>query len=174
MRITTTITALLSLTAFAGLASAGDPPKELAAMARTMEGTWTCKGQALGHDMKAMVPMTATLTSKVEMAGFWMHDSFDAKMGDQPFHFESYTTFDATAKKWKRVMVEVGGGWSAGEATGTGAKLDFELQSHGPMGDSPFRDHVDASNPKAVKAWGEFSMDKARSWTKVYEMTCSK
>ena len=34
--------------------------------------------------------------------------------------------------------------------------------------------YVDASNPKAVKAWGEMSMDKGKSFTKIYEMTCSK
>jgi hypothetical protein len=31
------------------------------------------------------------------------------------------------------------------------------------------------SDPKAgAKFWGEFSMDKGKTWTKVYEMTCKK
>jgi hypothetical protein len=157
------------------------PPAELAAMAKSMAGTWTCKGQGMGHDMK-MTDMTATMKSNLEMGGYWIHETFDAKMGKEPFHFEAYTKYDAKEKKLDRVMVEQGGGWSSGEAAMTncgaapnGCKMDFELQSHGPMGDFPFKDHVDATDLKAgVKAWGEFTMDKGKTWTKVYEMTCKK
>jgi hypothetical protein len=43
------------------------------------------------------------------------------------------------------------------------------------MGEVMFRDHEDMSDPKAgVKQWGEFSMDKGKTWTKVYELTCKK
>ena len=122
-----------------------------------------------------MVAMTATMTSKTEMGGWWIHDTFDAKMEKKPFHFESYTTFDGASKKWKRVMVEMGGGWSSGESASTGPKQDWELTTHSAMGDGQFRDHVDTSDLKAgVKAWGEMSMDKGKTWTKVYEMTCKK
>lgn len=159
------------------------PSPELAAMAKSMAGTWNCKGQGLGHDMKTMVDMTATMKSNLEMGGWWIHETFDAKMGKEkePFHFESYTKYDAKEKKLDRVMVEIGGGWSSGEssmsncgAAPNGCKLDFELTSHGPMGDVPFKDHVDATDLKAgVKAWGEVAMEKGK-WTKVYEMTCKK
>ena len=150
------------------------PPQELADMAKTMAGTWKCKGSGMGHDMK-MGDMTATMTPKLEMGGYWIHDTFDAKMGKEPFHFESYTTYDSMTKKWHRVMAEIGGGYSTGDSAGMVAgKMDWELSSHGMMGDSPFKDHLDASDPKAVKAWGEMSMDKGKTWMKVYEMTCKK
>jgi hypothetical protein len=73
-------------------------------------------------------------------------------------------------------MIETGGGLSQGESKGMeGGKLDWELASKGPMGDAMFRDHIDASDPKAgVKAWGEASMDKGKNWMKVYEITCKK
>jgi hypothetical protein len=150
------------------------PPTELADMAKGMAGTWTCKGQGMGHDMK-MTDMTATMTAKLEMSGWWMHETFDAKMGKEPFHFESYTSYDATAKKWNRVMAETGGGYSSGTSAGmTAGKMDWELTSRSPMGEGSFKDHVDASDPKAVKTWGEFSMDKGKTWMKVYEATCKK
>jgi len=188
----------LTLVGIAGLASAGDskspapataapkasadmpkmdmtPPKELADMAKAMVGTWKCKGQGMGSDMK-MADMTATLSPKLEMNGWWMHDSFDAKMGKEPFHFESYTTFDAKTKKFRETMMEIGGGWSTGESAGMNAgKMDWDLTMHGAMGDAMFRDHADMTDAKAgAKMWGEASMDGGKTWTKVYEMTCKK
>jgi hypothetical protein len=37
-----------------------------------------------------------------------------------------------------------------------------------------FRDHEDVSNPKEFKSWGEMSMDKGKTWMKVYEQSCKK
>jgi hypothetical protein len=97
-------------------------------------------------------------------------------MGNQPFHFDSYTTYDVASKKFHRMMMEIGGGWSTGDAAGaTGNKMDFDLASHGAMGDAMFKDHVDWSDAKAgVKANGQMSMDKGKTWQKVYDMTCKK
>ena len=73
-------------------------------------------------------------------------------------------------------MVESGGFWLSGESAGmTANKIDWEMTSHGPMGEGMFRDHEDMTDAKAgVKMWGEFSMDKGKTWTKVYEMACKK
>ena len=151
------------------------PPAELAAMAKMTTGTWTCKGQGLDHTMK-MMDMIGTMKIKLDVGGWWMHGSFESKMGKEPFQFESFTTFDPASKKWKRVMVESGGGWSSGESAGLQAnKVDWDLSTHSAMGDAMFRDHEDLSDAKAgAKMWGEFSMDKGKTWTKVYEMTCKK
>ena len=151
------------------------PPKEIADMGKTMAGTWTCKGQGMGMDMK-MADMTGKMTSKLEMSNSWIHDTFDAKMGKTPFHMESYTTYDAKTKTWNQVMVEMGGGWSTGTSTGmTANKMDWELKTHSPMmGEGMFRDHMDMTDAKAgPKMWGEMSQD-GKTWTKVYEMTCKK
>jgi hypothetical protein len=151
------------------------PPAELAAAAKAASGTWTCKGQGMDN-AGAMAPMTGKM--KVALSGdkWWLHSTFDSKMGKEPFHLESFTTYEASTKKWKRVMVSSGGGWSNGESAGMkDNKIDWDLTSHSPMGDSMFRDHEDLTDPKAgVKMWGEISTDKGKTWTKVYEMACKK
>jgi len=151
------------------------PPPELAEMAKSAVGTWRCKGQGMDHTMK-LVEMTGTMKVALGLDNWWLHSSFESIMGKEPFRFESFTSFDGGTKKWKRVMVESGGGWSAGESAGLKAgKVDWELAMHTMMGDAMFRDHEDVSDPKAgVKMSGEFSMDHGKTWTKVYEMVCKK
>lgn len=151
------------------------PPAELAAMVKGAGGTWRCRGQGMDRTMK-MVDMTATMKIKLELASWWVHASFESRMGKEPFQFESYTTFDAKAKTWKRVMVESGGGWATGESAGMkDNKIDWEMTAHSMMGDAMFRDHEDLSDPKAgAKMSGEFSMDRGKTWTTVYQMTCKK
>ena len=152
------------------------PPAELEAMAKAAAGTWKCKGQGMDHAMK-MNDMTGTMTLKLDVDNWWMHGSFASKMGKDSFHFESFTTIDPASKKWKRVMVETGGGWSSGESAGPkDNKVDWDLTAHSSMGDAMFRDHEDMSDvaKSGVKLWGEFSMDKGKTWTKVYEMACKK
>jgi hypothetical protein len=151
-------------------------PAEIGEMAKQMAGTWKCKGQGIGPDMKTMVPMTGTMKSKLEMENWWIHDTFDSAMGKNKYHFDSYVTYDANSKKWHRVMLESGGGWSTGDSAGMqGGKIDWDLTANSMMGQAMFRDHTDASDPKAgVKTWGEVSMDKGKTWTKVYDVTCKK
>ena len=157
------------------------PPAELAELAKATAGTWRCKGQGMDHSQK-LVDMTATMKIKLDVANWWIHSSFDARMGREPFEFESFTSFDPKTRSWKRVMVESGGTWSSGESVGTGAtmkddkKVDWELATHSPtMGDGMFRDHEDMSDAKAgARTWGEFSPDKGKTWIKIYEMTCKK
>lgn len=170
----------------AGDAKAGDtkagamqemaPPAELAAMAKGAAGTWHCKGQGMDHTLK-MVDTTGTMTMKLDVSNWWLHGSFESKMGKEAFKFESFTTFDPKTKKWTRVMVESGGNWASGESSGMkDNKVEWDLTTHSPMmGDTMFRDHEDMSDPKAgAKMWGEFSPDKGKTWTKVYELTCKK
>jgi hypothetical protein len=150
------------------------PPQEVADIAKAASGTWRCKGQGMDQTQK-MVDMTATMKIKSDLAGWWIHATFESKMGKEPFLFESYTTFDPSAKRWRRLMVETGGSWAVGESLGVkDGKVDWEMKSHSPtMGDGAFRDHEDYTDPKAgAKMWGEFSFNG--TWVKVYEMTCKK
>jgi hypothetical protein len=152
------------------------PPAELAATAKMAGGTWHCKGQGMDHTMK-MVDTTATMTVKLDVNNWWLHGTFESRMGKEPFRFESFSTFDPKTKKWSRVMVESGGNWASGESAGMkDNKVDWELTTHSAMmGDGMFRDHEDMSDAKAgVKLWGEFSPDKGKTWTKIYELTCKK
>ena len=152
------------------------PPAELATLAKAIAGTWHCKGQGMDHSQK-MVDTTGTMTIKLEVNNWWLHGTFDSKMGKEPFHFESFTTFNPGTKKWTRVMVESGGNWASGESAGEkDHKVDWELTTHSAMmGDGMFRDHEDLTDPKAgAKLWGEFSPDKGKTWTKVYDIACKK
>ena len=152
------------------------PPPELAATAKVAAGTWHCKGQGMDHTMK-MVDTTGTMTVKLDINNWWLHGSFESRMGKEPFKFESFSTYNPATKKWTRVMVESGGNWASGESAGMkDNKVDWELTTHSPMmGDGMFRDHEDMSDPKAgVKLSGEFSPDKGKTWTKVYELACKK
>ena len=155
------------------------PPAQLATLAKAIAGTWHCKGQGMDMAAGKMADMTATMKMTSELNGWWMHGHFESKMGSMPFVFESYTTFDPASKKWKRVMVETGGGWATGESAGMQAgKVDWELKTHSPMpgmSEGMFRDHEDMSDPKVgAKMSGEFTPDGGKTWQKVYEMTCKK
>lgn len=152
------------------------PPQELADMAKSMSGTWKCTGKALGEDMKTMQDMKGTAKPKLAMNGYWLQLSYEAKMGKMPYRFESYITVDAASHQWRRVMVDGFGGQSVGTSTGPkDNKMDWNLESTGPMGASMFRDHEDWSDLKAgYKTWGEMSMDKGKTWVKVYEQICKK
>jgi len=151
------------------------PPAELAGLAKAATGTWHCRGQSLDRTRK-LAEMSGTLKNKLDLDGWWLTTSFESRTGKDSFHFESFTTFDPGTKKWKRVMVESRGQWASGESDGmTDSKIDWELAAHSAMGEFTFRDHEDLSDPKAgAKLWGERSIDKGMTWTKVYEMVCKK
>ncbi|HEY0192061.1 MAG TPA: hypothetical protein VGC42_13165 [Kofleriaceae bacterium] len=157
-------------------------PAALADRAKALSGTWSCKGQSLDRTNK-LVDSTATMKIKLDLDGWWLHTSYEAK-GKEPFHFEQFVTYDEVAKKWKSIMAETGGEWNVGESDGPqNGKLDFAITSHLPgwlaqvMGgktETQFRDHEDASDPKAgLKLTGEVSFD-GKAWTTVYNMTCKK
>lgn len=150
------------------------PPAELAAMAKAAGGTWRCTGQGM-DDKGAMVKMTATNKAKVDLDKWWMSDTFDSTMGKTKFKFVAFTTYDASSKKWRRVMVDNMGGQMVGTSDGlVDGKMTFNMDTMGPRGSSQFRDHSDFTDAKAPKFWGEASMDKGKTWMKVYEMSCKK
>jgi hypothetical protein len=150
------------------------PPAELEAMAKLATGTWRCKGQEFGMD-GAAVPATATNKAKVDLDKWWLAETTEVK-GKTLFKMQSFTTFDSASKKFRRVSVDNFGSYMVGTSDGMkDNKIDWNLDTMGPMGAGLFRDHTDLSDAKAgSKVWGEMSMDKGKTWTKVYEMTCKK
>lgn len=150
------------------------PPAEIAAILKSLQGTWRCKGSSHGPDGQPAA-MKATMKTKGDLDGWWIVDTFNATMGKQKFKFTAYTTYDAGSKKWRRVMADSMGGQMIGTSDGLeDNKMDFNLDTMGPMGGTQFRDHTEILGPKQFKAWGEITMDKGKSWMKVYEMTCKK
>src|ERR1041385_2758953 len=85
------------------------PAPEIADTLKQMQGTWSCTGTAVGPDMKSEAKFKATMTSKSDLDGFWIHDSMTGTAGEgktaMKFKMESYSTFDPAAKKWHRVSM---------------------------------------------------------------------
>jgi hypothetical protein len=186
--------AFVSMMSLSSLALAGDaakpaapakamemqkPAQQIADRVKAMTGTWKCDGTAPGMDGKDM-KFTGTMTSKSDLDGFWVHDSFSGTMGAggaaMKFKFESFATFDVNMKKWREVMVDNWGG----QNIGTGdemkdGKMDTAADSIDMMGKGMMKDHMDASDAKkGVHMWGEGSHDAGKTWTKSYDMTCKK
>ena len=112
--------AACAVVAVRGVAAA-DPPKPLADLASAIgNGSWTCDGTAL------LRKMSANRTSRIEMGGTWMHDSVEAKLGNDPFHFEVYTSYDSNGKHFHRVMIESDG--SIGEGSPFHAAFGYYAQ----------------------------------------------
>jgi hypothetical protein len=149
------------------------PAPEIAAMAKQLNGTWKCKGDSFNPD-GSKTAITATSKAKLDVDKFWIAENLEVR-GPMPFKMTAYTTFDAVAKKWRRVAVTSGGSYMVGTSDGLkDNKMDWTLDTVGPMS-SQFREHIDMSDAKAGgKFWGEASMDKGKTWVKVYEMTCKK
>ncbi|MCX5746698.1 MAG: hypothetical protein NT062_29835 [Proteobacteria bacterium] len=153
------------------------PPPEVAVLAKQLAGTTgttRCTGKVFLPNN--VLDMAGTLKTRTDYDGFWIHDTFDARAGKTPFKYDAYTTYDPTAKKWRRVLVDNFGGymhgWSDGpQPTADGVVLDFVLEGFGPMGPLQFRDHTELTKA-GVKASGARSADKGKTWVKDYESTC--
>ena len=145
------------------------PPAEVAAMAKTA-GNWRCTGVAMGPagEMK----MTATVKNKLDLDKWWVHTSL-AETGGGKFKFEAYTTFDG--KKWHRVMVDNMGSQEVSTSDGVkDGKIQWDSTSRSSMGSMPGRHFEDSTNPKELKMWGEYSMDKGKTYLKAYDVTCKR
>lgn len=170
---------LLVLVAMGGVAHA-DPkiPPEVTDLLKLVSGTWKCTGTATLPGETGPQAMTALLRTKADLDGFWIHDTFEAKVGPAAkptkLRYESYVTFDS--RKWRRVQVDNRGGQVIGTSDGVkDGKLDWNLDAlAGATPAVQLRDHVDASDTKTLKLSGEQSTDKGKSWTKTYELTCKR
>jgi hypothetical protein len=155
------------------------PAQEIADMVKGLSGSWKCDGTAMGADMKEG-KFKGTMKTKSDLDGFWVHDSMEGTMGEgkgaMNFKMESYSTYDASSKKWRRAAVMNDGGMMVGTSDGMkDMKMEMTLDTWDSHGQGMFKDNVDASDmKKGVHAWGQMSMDKGKTWNKVYDMTCKK
>ena len=153
------------------------PPAEIAATVKMAGARSNCKGTGLGMDMKTEVKFTGTVTRKVDLDGWWMHESMTGTMGEGKaagkMKMESFMTFDSKLGKWRAVSVMNDGTQMVGTADLKDGKLEAVWDTTGGMGAGMFKDHGDMTDKKAgMHMWGEMSMDKGKTWTKVYDMTC--
>jgi len=151
------------------------PPKpaaELTALVAATPPSLKCTGTTVMPNGMSF-PMTATITTRAELGGFWMHESIAGNITNLgTFTLEVYTTFDPTTKQYYRTMLDSLGDYISGGGTGSATKLDFQMTGSGTFGAFKFRDHASA-DAKAIKRSGERTMD-SKTWTKDYELTCTK
>lgn len=153
------------------------PPAEVAATLKMMGARSNCTGTGLGMDMKSEVKFKGTTTRKSDLDGWWIHESMTGTMGEGKtagkMKMESYMTYDAKLGKWRAVSVMNDGTQMVGTADMKDGKLEATWDTMGGMGAGMFKDHGDMTDKKAgTHMWGEMSMDKGKTWTKVYDMTC--
>jgi hypothetical protein len=151
------------------------PPAEIKEALKTQGGNWRCTGEAADPSGQ-MTAMKGTMRTKADLDGWWIQDSFTGTMGKAKYKQTAYTTYDAASKKWRRISVDNMGGQAIGTSDGfKEGKATYNMDTMGAMGNAMFRDNVDMSDKKAgVKVSGEMSMDKGKTWTKVYEATCKR
>ena len=148
-------------------------PAEVAALAKTLVGTWNCTGSAAMDmaDPTKMTPMKLKMVMKLDADKAWI----TAAMTGSGMKMNAMTTFDAQSKKWYRILTDSTGGsetaWSAGVQAG---KVVWDGEARG-MGMKPWKARTteDMSNPKEVKMTGEMSMD-GKTWMKSWEASCKK
>jgi hypothetical protein len=152
------------------------PPAEIAAAIKAMgKATKTCTGQGMGPDMQ-MADMKGTVTTKADLDGWFLRQTINMTVGKgktaSKMKMESLSTWDSKLGKWRVMGVSNDGGTMNGTAEMKDGKYEFTGDMIGGMGTASFKDHSDMTDPKNGKWWGEMSMDKGKTWTKVYEQTC--
>jgi hypothetical protein len=164
--------ALVSLLV-SGVAVAGPAP-EVAKLADLMGGAWSCEGNAFLPGGKAL-KLTGKMKIALDLEGMWLHESMDGKVGPINLQFESYLTFDAAQKKWRRIEIDSRGNHEISYADpAKDGKVEWLADKTGPDGKvSQSRTHFDGSDPKKLHLVGESTADK-KTWTKTVELTCSK
>jgi hypothetical protein len=152
-----------------------EAPPEIAAMAKSMAGTWKCTGQAeMGGQMN---DVKATITFKVEptLSKFWMQANFVGTAGKMPpFKFTTFTTYDSATQKFWRTNINARGGHAVSTGTMTDKKVSWEGDAKWMAGDVKIRDTEEMVSPKEFKVFGEYSKDGGKTWTKDHEATCKK
>jgi hypothetical protein len=152
------------------------PPAEIAAAAKMMRKTLTCKGTGLGPDMKTEAKMKSTMSAKSDFGGWWIRQTIKGTVGEGKtavkMQMEGLLTYDAKLAKWRFLGVSNDGGSMTGSADMKDGKYELVGEMITPMGNATFKDHGDMTDAKAIHFWGEMSMDKGKTWTKVYDQTC--
>jgi hypothetical protein len=145
-------------------------PVEIADYVKAATGTWRCTGKTFMPDGTSM-DMKATMKAKFSLDKFWAQTSY-AELKKNGYKFESFRTFDG--KKWHSVMMDNWGGQEVGTSDGPKeGKVVWEVMSRSAMGDGRGR-HYEEMVGKEMKMWGEYSMDKGKTWAKAYEASCKK
>lgn len=156
------------------------PAPEVAAMAKTMAGTWKCTGKvAMDPSNPAnMSDMKGTFKASLDLDKYWIKGEWTSTVGKAKSRGVFYMTYDPAAKKWYRHGMDsmgMGGmAWSTGLPAGAKeGKMVWEGESHmmGMMMKDRSTEEIAA---KSVKMTSEMSHDGGKKWVTGMEMTCTK
>ena len=157
------------------------PPAELAAMQKMMAGTWKCTGKGAMDPAKpeALTDFKGTFTSTLDASldKFWIKGTWVGSAGKLKMKGTSYTTYDATSKKWTRMMldnwgmsgIETSSGLPAGTTEGT-VSWEGESRFMGAVIKGKTTEDVKA---KSMSMKVEMSPD-GKKWATGMQMTCTK
>lgn len=157
------------------------PAPEIAAMQKMMAGNWKCTGKGAMDPAKpeVMTDFKGSFTSQLDgtLDKFWIKGSWTGSAGKLKMKGTSYTTYDATSKKWTRLMVdnwgmsgiETSSGLAAGATEGT-VSWEGESRMMGQVIKGRTTEDVKA---KTMTMKVEMSMD-GKKWATGMEMTCIK
>jgi hypothetical protein len=144
------------------------PPQELADMAKNMGGVWKCTGQV--HSPAGTMDVTASITGKLDVDKMYWHESLvQTKAKGQPYKFEAYMTYDATAKKWMRTSVDNMG---VIETTSSTDHANWSGTAMGMGGTMQVKSAVTPGD-KEIKIAAQMSTD-GKTWMPSFEMDCKK
>jgi hypothetical protein len=131
---------------------------------KAIGGTWSCKGTIAG------ATATARLRTTSDLDGSWIHQEL---VDGRKTFAQMYTTYDVSAKRYRRVVFGANGSVAQGEARLSGSKLDAELDRKSDGGDGKMRDHLDWSTAKTLVLAGELD-NGGGNWVKTYDLTCTR
>jgi hypothetical protein len=151
------------------------PDASIAEMAKGMAGNWKCTGKAVMDASGTWVEFKGT--NKMTLDGgldkFWIKGEYASEATNKAkMKGVEYITFDATQKKWYRLMVTSDGGhevaWSDGFKDGK-SSWNGDMRMMGMT----MKTKADVSfDGKELKVTAQGEMNK--KWVPNFEMSCKK
>lgn len=153
--------------------AAADAPKEHADFVKQLGAQLDCEGTVYAGGKP--FAFTGTMHEELALDGAWIHEWLDVHVGKKTLLMDAHLAFDPTIKRWTRLELNSTGAYGVAHAApATNGKLEWETDATGPGGKTAKgKTHIDASDPKVVKASGEASID-GKPFEKTVEMTCKK
>jgi len=147
-------------------------PAEVGVLGKKLAGSYGCKGVAFVGNGSS-IPLRAKVAIKLDLDNAWLTATMtETTDGQGGMKWSEYRTFDPIAKQWTRIQLTNAASHvmssSLGERDGA---WTWEGVATSQAGTQQIRDHEQWSG-KQVKMWGELLA--SGSWSKSYEVTCSR
>ena len=157
------------------------PAPEVAAAAKIMAGSYSCKGNDMNPDGSSR-PSLSKLKISADMDGYYiLVDLAEQKTKDNPTPFKAkmYRTYDAAKKTWIDTIIAAAPGGPMTMTTTDSGMGTGKIMWTGTaeMGGQKFMERgyeEPDAKAKTVHLWGEVSMDGGKTFMKEYDLTCKK